>query len=533
MANYWDKQGGGGNNAHNPYAPTALKKLSMARPDEDVLGNFLLEQLGKDPIANAIGYDPQNTKNSYQPDNTEMARIQQQLAGIPDMKAPGGLSRGLDLGLDIGSEHLGDGVGDAAGAYGSDLASQVGSMFGWGGDSEQGGPGQFQDSPGIDPQSLLTQLRSQYGEYKYGGPSAETMASREFDPQFAALNAEKSATNTRFGENSKQLSGLYGALKNDTLAGRGQNAAAYKQSGADINKIYGDASGNVTKNSNASTAEIGKQLALLNQGEAAPAVFDDSQKVLNEQLGSLASAQGTSAALNTQLGANTYAADTDRVGIVGQAGANAQADLQGQREQLMQQYAGQNMQLQSQKGKAQNQYGMSIEELIQQGKQGIDGAVNDAFKTIMNSNDNERDRALKIQQLQQGANQAYAELQQKAQSTSFDQDLRSKQFGLDEQKFGFDSLQKMNKTGTEADTSKMNPYDALLSNSGKYNPDSQQEAANDAEIVYKTGVDQPGAQNMQQLMNALEENSPGWLAQPGNKAIAYDYFNRLLSQSKR
>lgn len=529
MTNYWEKQGGGGGIAHAPYAKTNYNSIEHTIPSDDPITELIKKALKGSAMPGRTGMEPIRLGHGAQTE--EFRNAMRLLPGIPEM--PSANVQGLDPSKGTLADRL-------SGLFGG-VVDRINKAVGDSGEVKQDFPGMwnggnsaYQDSQGLDPQSVLDQLRKQYGEYKYGGDSAQTMTNREFDPQFSALNAEKAATDSRYQQNSKQMGGLYNALKQDAVQGRSQNSAAYKQSGQEIGQIYGDASKNVTNNANASTAEIGKQLALLNQGQAAPAVFNDSQKALNQQLGSLASAQGTAAAMNTQLGANTYAADTDRQGIVGQAGANAQADLSGQREQLMQQYASQNLGLQAQKGKTLNQYGQSIEQLIQQGNAGINDAVNKAFDTIMRTSDNQQDRELKIQQLNQASNEARAKLQMQAQNDSFNNDLRTQQLDLDKEKFGFDSLQRMNKAdgAGAADTSKMNPYDALLANSNKYNTDPQ-EGANDAEVVYQTAIKQSGAQSMQQLMDALEENSPGWLARPGNKSIAYDYFNRLLSQNKR
>jgi hypothetical protein len=347
----------------------------------------------------------------------------------------------------------------------------------------------------FDPMDLLSQLRSQYGQFKYSGPSAETMVSREFDPQFAALQQIEQGTQNRYKDNSGKMQGLYGALSNSVLQGRAQDQQAYKQAGNDINSSYAQGSQNVTNNMNSATKEMGAQLALLGQNEAAPAVMQDKQKLLADQLGQLSQAQGTAAALNTQLGANTYAADTARHGVAQQAGLNAQADLSSQLEELMQQYGAQRMGLQGQRGQALNNYGMNIQKLIQEGTAGQNSAINDAFETAMRSRDTELDRELKRAGLD-----------------------------LDTQRLMMQSSQRPQE--------KLNPYDALLQRSAQSN-ENPQEAANDAETIFQTHMGDPNAPNIKALMDALEENSPGWLAQPGNKALAYDYFSQVLAGNKR
>lgn len=354
--------------------------------------------------------------------------------------------------------------------------------------------GAYGDNSGGDPTSILDQLRQQYGQYQYNGPSAETMVSREFDPQFAALKSAESATQGRYDTNSKQMKGLYDAYANEVLKGRSEDAANYAAGTKSINDSYSGASNNVTQNMNSATDEMSKQLALLGQQQAAPAVLDKKQELLNQQLGQLASAQGTAAALNTQLGNNTYAYDTARHGIAQQAGLNAQADLMSQLDSAMAGYGQQGMMLQGQRGQALNKYGMDIQNLINQGNSSIGQQVNDAFNTIMQS-----------------------------QSKQDDRTLQQARLDLDQQRF----LADQSKTSSP-DTRNMNPYDALTQRAYGTYQDPQQ-ASNAVETLYQTGMLDPNAQNIKVLMDLLDQNNPGWLSDPNNKALAYDYFSKILA----
>jgi hypothetical protein len=42
-----------------------------------------------------------------------------------------------------------------------------------------------------------------------------------------------------------------------------------------------------------------------------------------------------------------------------------------------------------------------------------------------------------------------------------------------------------------------------------------------------------GDQTIQTLMNYIEENNPGWMNQPGNKELAYQFFSDTLKAQKK
>lgn len=349
-----------------------------------------------------------------------------------------------------------------------------------------------------DPAAILAKLRQQYGSYSYDGPSANQMVSREFDPQFAALDKMAGATEGRYTKNAQNLAGLYGAYAKDVLSGRDATAQNYKQGTQAINDTYTGAENNVTKNMSGLTSEMTDQLALLGQGQAAPAVMQKKQELLNQQLGSLAQAQGTAAAQNTQLGSNAYAYDTRQSGIAQQAGLNAQQDLSSQLEDKMAGYDAQRLGLEGNKGQALNSYDMMIRKMIQEGNSGIGQQVDDAFKAILGQ-----------------------------QSNSADREIQQARLNLDLQKY-----QDSQNNPKAPDTSKMNPYDALVQRAQGAYGDPQQ-ASNASDILYQTGMMDPNAPNIKALMDMLEENNPGWSKDPQNRALAYDYFSRILSANKK
>lgn len=503
MANYWEDPGKQ-NYPRNPNAPrpipqtppelVAAIRAAGQKPTEAQIQAALDFMDRQDPTGlawkNGAGAFGDRTYQQQELANNDIRNNQFAQTGDPAWLGPPKSGAGspflqqLSQGLSGGPDSA---IGGILGAFGNVAQSVI----------QAANQANAQAGDSFDPMDMLSQLRKQYGDYKYTGPSAETMVGREFDPQFAALKQIEQGTQNRYKTNSQQMQGLYQALAGEVLKGRDQDAAAYRQATNDINTSYGQGQQAVTNNMNQATGEMGKQLALLGQNEAAAPVFQEKQKLLSNQLGQLASAQGNAAALNTQLGANAYAADTANYGTTRQAGLNAQADLAGQLEQLMQQYGTQRLGLEAGRGQALNQYGMNIQKLIQEGTAGQNSAINDAFKTAMSSRDTELDREIKRGSL----------------------DLDRKRLEM-----------QMANAGSSGQS--LNPYDALLKRSSEVNTNPQ-EAANDAEVLFQTYMGDVNAPNIKVLMDMVEENNPGWLALPGNKALAYDYFSKVLSGNKR
>lgn len=489
MNNYWDKwrkPGAPAGLMPNPNAPTAPT-------DNDPVAQAVLEALNREDAPFKSPYGPGFTAQQMPGPNNMLGDAQQTYGPVatgdhstfqPTFAQDNVVRRFTPI--NPNAPALGSSMGKAGGSFLDAITGIAQSIVGAAGGNSGG-----------DPNDILNQLRQQYGQYQYGGPSAETMAAREFDPQFAALSAAEAGTQKRYGINSQQMKGLYDAYANSVLDGRSQDAANYAAGTKSINDTYQGAKDNVTQNMNSATDEMSKQLALLGQEQAAPTVFNKKQELLNQQLGQLSNAQGTSAALNTQLGNNAYAYDTANHGTAQQAGINAQFDLASQLESAMAGYGQQNMMLQGQKGQALNKYGMDIQSLINQGNSSIGSQVNDAFNTIMQAQSKEDDRSINRARL----------------------DLDQQRFLADQSK----STQNPNS---------MNPYDALTQRAYGSIQDPQQ-ASNAVETLYQTGMLDPNAQNIKVLMDLLEQNNPGWLSDPNNKALAYDYFSKVLAGKSR
>lgn len=490
--NYWEKPQPNGYrgplpnpNAPIPNAPTAPPPTNgLSAQDTDALLAFLSNPNNAAAVGQQMG---------------------DQVAGNISQNVAGGAAGGLPMVYDVNSQvtpdmrHVWQAVDNRPGKSIVDsMGSAVGDMW----DSVSGigrlVADQANQAEANDPMNILARLRQQYGSFQYDGPSAQTMVDREFNPQFDAIDNMAKGTEGRYAKNAKNLAGLYSAYANDVLSGREADAKTYAQGTKDINASYAAAQDNATKNQSALSNEMTQQLALLGQNEAAPAIMQDKQKQLADQQAALSQAQGAAAALNTQLGANAYAFDTAQHGIAKQAGINAQADLAGQLEDKMSGYDTQRLALQGNRGQALNNYDMMIQKLISEGNSGVGSQIDAAFKTIMGD-----------------------------RSAQSDRELQQARLDLDLQKF-----QASQQPNANVDTSKMNPYDALTNRAmGAYG--DPQQASNATDILYQTGMLEPNAQNIKVLMDLLDKNNPGWSNDPTNRAMAYDYFSRILNANKR
>jgi hypothetical protein len=510
MANYWDDPRKGRTSGVPTRSPVVSNKERTAR--------LIAEALGAEGVS-----DPNRVRLSDIQDPKERLMqwaAQQEPVRLPTSTVRNGMQAISNTTPIMGSsanaaEHSAGfpdyfDTGKAANLFSNVLAAGTGAAN----DLLDSGSDLGPAPNSMTPEEILNMLRKQYGTYKYGGPSAETMTAREFDPQFAALTGAEGATRGRYKDNSAQMQGLYAAYANDVLKGRGETQKAYQDATNSINQTYSGAQSGITNSMNAATKEMGAQLKLLNQGEAAPAVMQTKQQVLGQQLRPLAEAQGASAALSTQLGANAYASDTARHGIAQQAGLNAQADLNSQLEGLMQDYSQQRLNLTGERGKARNAYGMNIEELIQQGNQGINESIAKGYGDTLTSQDRDEDRYGREKQ------------------AVLDRILKTAQIDLDKEALDRKYTIPLPGSATSAKQQNLNPYDAMLERSKAVNSDPQ-EASNDAEILFQGMLQSEGDQTIQTLMNYIEENNPGWMNQPGNKELAYQFFSDTLKAQKK
>lgn len=350
------------------------------------------------------------------------------------------------------------------------------------------------------PEGVFERLRSQFPDYQYTGRSAAEMANSEFAPQFQILDQAAKALSSRYNTNKGELSGLWNALSNDVVKQRGENQQIYSTANQNIGNMYSEAAQSTTQNMNNATKQMGDVLALLGQNEAAPELLQDKQELLAQNLGRVNAAKASAQELNQNLGANAYAFDTSRIGTTRQAGLGAQQDLMQQFFDLQNENDMRRLDVQGQKGEAQNRYEMMIQELLQGGSVNRDKAINDAFQQIMTSqNQNEQNL------------------------------LSRDRLGLDEARLRLDE-QRLATYGNQNDD--LNPYEIIRNDAAKYFANDPSTGRRLVDQINDVGIENPN-QSLQDYFDILEQEYPGFLNQPYARELAYDYFYALLQDRNR
>lgn len=361
------------------------------------------------------------------------------------------------------------------------LANSVRDMF--------GGPESIED--------MYARLQAQYGGASYSGPSAEEMATSEFDPQFQMLKAIAKRQEERHQRAQGLVKQGYGALVNDAIEGRGANKKMSDQQVNQINTNAESAQSGISDTFNKSAQDNAKFLASLGILEGQDELMAKSNDAQARELGRLSQQQQVSSDLASQLGTNQYHADTEGIGITRQAGRNTADEFM---QQFLDQQAGndaQELALTGQRQKAENAYNMQIQELLQGGQQGIAETIQDQIETILRSRQQETENEFKRAGL----------------------DLDQARFGLDTEKFNA----QQNNTGAQ------NAYDTLAQRAATNYGDANR-ARQVADSLLQVYLDNP-AGNIADWMNNI--NPEQLNADPMLRSLAYDFFSRVASANQQ
>lgn len=375
-------------------------------------------------------------------------------------------------------------------------------------------PSSRSSGPAMDPESILARLQKQFPAYKYGGPSGSSMAKREFAPQFEMLSQLMSQQKGRYKQGDRDLSGMYDALARDLRQTVESNQKGYKEGTSQINRNTAGASKNIAAAFGSSQKELGGILKMLGQGEAAPALFKDSQRSMGKEVGYV-NTQGAGAAnLNTSLGANARAYDNRQVGLSRQAGIEHRGDLMNDYINQQNENDLRKLDLTGQQQSAANKYDMSIQGLIQQGAQGRQEGILDMLKNTLGYNQNQAknqlargDQSIRLgdQELKRaGLDLGSARLK-----------MQADQFNTTEGRLRGESAQRQ-----------LNPYDKLVQSASRQM--SPQAANSLAAAVLKVYRENPGqksiAELIKQLMQAPEMRQFG----PSAQGLAAEYYKNLV-----
>lgn len=206
-------------------------------------------------------------------------------------------------------------------------------------------------------------------QYTYNGPSAEDMATKEYAPQFEALQKIIEATQGRYDVASKNTTDMYNALANET---RGRTAGIqkdYATTGGQIKNAYNTANDNTVSGVEKTIGNISNMLANLGQDQAGSEVMSRVGTHLADWLGAINATGANQQGLNTGLGASAATYNNQTADTQGLAGKNAVADLTLQLQAIQADNEQKRLGIMGNEASAENSYGMNIQKLMQTGQQ--------------------------------------------------------------------------------------------------------------------------------------------------------------------
>lgn len=344
------------------------------------------------------------------------------------------------------------------------------------------------------PEEMLRRLMGEAGSYQYNGPSAQQMAKQEFDPQFQILKGIADQTTSRYNTNKGDIANMYDKLVQRTIQGRGEAQKGYNDAVAGSQGNYQAASQNLSDAATSNQTALAQEMARLGINEGTGDVIAGLQKNLQDNVGRLsAQGQGSQDLLKT-LGANQYAADTSAINLNKQQGIMTQQDFLKDYLAAQAQNDQQRLALTGQQQQAQNNYGLQIQKMLQEGNTSLQGNVMDMFSALQGANNN---------QAQRYAQQA--------------------QLDLDQSKFDF---QKQQAAATQNGAGKLNAYDALAQRAAevyKGDPVKTRQAVDEILAAYQNN---PNAKTVGDFLNGVDQNA--LRSDPALTSLIYDFMTRVL-----
>lgn len=456
--------------AQSNYDATGSRKLNEQQKAQM---DYLLYGVGKDASRPSLYNDPQDA-------------FPRPGIGSGLGSALSGLTKGIS---GAAGSPVGSGVGAGVGGVADAIKGLGASMFG----GESGGS--------ESPEQLYQRLRQMAGEYNYTGPSADEMAKQEFDPQFAVLKSIAEQTQNRYATNKKDITNMYNGLVNDQTKARGEDKAMFDQAVSGTDKRYDEAAAGLTGNATNYSKAMAAELARLGVKEGLGDVVGANQQNLQDNLGRLSNQGQGSQDLLTNLGANEYAFDTRGIGTAKQAGINTQEDFLREFMSAMTQNDQQRLALTGQQQAAENNYGMQIQKLLQEGRASQEDSILSQFKSILGANeDNEEDF------------------------------YKQAQLDLEQQKFGWQQQMDTQRLGQSSNQTQQNAYDALqqraLTQYG--DPNKARQVVDEILAAYQNN---PNPQNIGDFLNSVDQDA--LKANPEMTSLLYDFISRIISQQKR
>lgn len=194
------------------------------------------------------------------------------------------------------------------------------------------------------------------------GLDAGAMADKEFDPQFALLNQLASQATTRYGKAGKDVSGMYAQLADEF---RKQESGIKGQYGAQDKALVSQqnaATGTMAADYAKSRDELASRAARLGVADTVPTLDKESANQQNQTAGLLSAIAANFRGANTMNQGSAVDYNRDTAATTDLMGADARQAFAMKLQQALDEYSNKNLELQGQKGAAENKYGLSIQE---------------------------------------------------------------------------------------------------------------------------------------------------------------------------
>lgn len=310
----------------------------------------------------------------------------------------------------------------------------------------------------------------------YSGPSADQLAAQQFAPQYQALDLIKQQAAQQYNTGYGDIGNMFNALADKTAAQADAIRGEYDATGQRVGAAYNQAMNSVSDTFSKNQSAIMEMLQRLGIGQAGGSSLGSMGAELTRAVGDIAGRQASRGAFNSQQGQNELdynrrTADTNRL-----AGKNKQADLTKNYGNTQNDLALKLLDLKSGEAQAANQYGMSIQQMLQQQQQ---AATDNWFK-----------------QMQLGVSQANS-------------DTERGRLAFDTQKWQSQMLADQLKGGSSG--SATDPYSVLSQQASLLNSGNNNAAADDVDnvlLAYKLAAQTSNSGNppLTEILNKLPQN---------------------------
>ena len=236
------------------------------------------------------------------------------------------------------------------------------------------------DGSTFNPNLVTSPKPTDANKYVYDGDSADTMADREFKPQYDLLAKMRKNATTNYDHAGNAIGGMYNQLASSIRGEAPAIKQEYKSTGDSIGNNYNKAISTTKSDHQQSQNETSALARRLGVSEAMPESLQESNNQKNMLTGLMSANKNNQTSLNSQLGTNENSYNRSEANTSDQAGINAKSDFKQRLAVAQQGFDNQNLQIQSQEGQARNRYGMDIRKMTLEGQGNLNESQANVFK---------------------------------------------------------------------------------------------------------------------------------------------------------